>query len=338
MPTSAITVRESRHWLRNILIRMAAVLAITAAVGAVYQAIGTERDRRTYPMPGERVDVGGYWMHIYCMGHGSPTVILDSGLGDSYITWDKVQPRIAQFTLVCSYDRAGLGYSDSSPRPRTSREMAEELHTLLHKARIPPPYILMGHSMAGYNVRLYQSLYPGEVVGMVLVDASHPEQRNRFPPALNDLDRSWVREEEFLEFTMPFGLPRLLGFCGNKASVRAVDCSFHSVREGVSELKGFSISAAQAAKTGLLGDMPLAVLSHDPAMPQPDLPEDLVQPVNDAWQKMQEELAHLSTRGTREVATKSGHYIQLDRPELVIEAVHRVFSQASESNFAAGPN
>jgi pimeloyl-ACP methyl ester carboxylesterase len=337
MPSSAVYTQTSRHWLRNIFIGMAVVLALAAAVGAAYQAIGTERDRRADPMPGELVDVGGYKMHIDCVGQGSPAVILDSGLGDGYITWEKVQPKIAEFTRVCSYDRAGLGYSDPSPRPRSSKDMAEELHALLHKAGIAPPYILVGHSMAGYNVRLCQSLYPGEVAGIVLVDASHPEQQKRFLPALNDLDKSWVREEEFLEFTMPFGLPRLLGLCSNKASVRAVDCSFHSVREGVSELKAFSISASQAAKTGSLGDMPLAVLSHDPTMPQPELPEDLVQPVNDTWQHMQEELAQLSTRGTHEIAKNSGHYIQLDRPELVIEAVHRVFAQAS-ANVAAGQN
>jgi len=192
--------------------------------------------------------------------------------------------------------------------------------------------------MAGYNVRLYQSLYSREVVGIVLVDASHPDQQRRFPPAMDDLHKSWLREEEFLAFTMPFGLPRLLGFCGDKGAVRVLDCSFHNAQERVSEIKMLSLSAAQVSKTGPLGNLPLAVLSHDPAMPQPDLPEDLVQPVNAAWQQMQEELAHLSTRGTHEVAKNSGHYIQLDRPELVVEAVHRVFTQASESSVALPGN
>jgi pimeloyl-ACP methyl ester carboxylesterase len=336
MSTTAASVKMSRHWLRNIVIGLVVLLAIGAATGAIYQAIGTERDRRSYPMPGDRVDIGGYRLHIYCIGQGSPAVILDSGLGDSYISWEKVQPQIAQFTRVCSYDRAGLGYSDSSPRPRTSRDMAEELHILLQNSGISSPYIFVGHSMAGYNVRIYQNLYPSEVAGIVLVDASHPEQEKRFPPELRDMDKSWVREEEFLELTMPFGLPRLLGFCGDKAQVRAVDCNFHSLREGIRVLKTFPISAEQAAKTGSLGDLPLAVLSHDPAMPQPDLPQDLVPPINQAWDQMQEELAHLSTRGTHEIAKNSGHYIQLDRPDLVIEAVHLVLAEASKSTQAAG--
>jgi pimeloyl-ACP methyl ester carboxylesterase len=278
-------------------------------------------------MPGQLVDVGGYKMHIDCMGQGTPTIILDSGLGDSFISWQQVQSKIAQSVRVCSYDRAGLGYSDSSPRPRTSKDFAEELHTLLHNAGILSPYVLVGHSMGGFDVRLYASLYRSEVAGMLLVDSSHPEQQKYLPPALNDMDATWLREQEFMEFTMPFGVPRLLGFCGNDAEARAAECNFHNAREGVAELKAVSESAAQAATAGTLGDMPLAVLSEDPDKPQPDLPEDLIKPASDAWQQMQDELAHLSTRGTRVIAKNSGHFIQLDRPDIVIEAVRKVVDQ-----------
>jgi pimeloyl-ACP methyl ester carboxylesterase len=285
-------------------------------------------------MPGKLVDVGGYKMHIDCTGQGSPTVILDSGLGDSYLTWRKVQPQIAQFTRICSYDRAGMGYSDSSRKLRTSREIAEELHALLHNAGVSPPYILVGHSMGGYDVRLYASLYGGDVTGMVLVDSSHPDQQKRLPPAINDLDAGWLREAEFLEFTTPFGLPRLLGFCSHDDEVRAADCNFHSARENVAELRAFPESAAQAAATGSLGNLPLAVLSHDPDKPQPDLPEDLVKPFHDAWAQMQEELAQLSTRSTHVIAKNGGHYIQLDRPDVVIEAVRNVVEQARQAHSA----
>lgn len=305
---------------------------VTLAVsGAAYQSISMTRDRRGHPMPGELIDVGGYKMHIDCIGQGTPTVILDSGLGDGYISWRRVQPQIAQFMRVCSYDRAGIGYSESSPRPRTSRDIAEELHALLHYAGIMPPYILVGHSMGGYDVRLYASLYRCEVAGMVLVDSSHPEQQKRFPPALNDLDASWLREQEFLEFSMPFGLPRVLGFCGSDPEVRASECNFHNSRESVAELKAIAKSAAQAASAGGLGDMPLAVLSQDPNSPQYDLPEDLVKPTNDAWQQMQRELVQLSSRGTQTIAKNSGHYIQLDRPDVVVDAIRKIVEQVRQS-------
>jgi pimeloyl-ACP methyl ester carboxylesterase len=341
MPATPIPSTISQSWLRR-AIRVLITLIVVALVAAfLYQNISETRERRFHPMPGQLVDIGGYKMHIYCTGQGSPTVILDAGMGDSFISWHKVQPEIAKFTRVCSYDRAGLGYSDTSPRPSTSKDFAQELHLLLQNAGITPPYILVGHSMGGFNVRLYASLYRheagSEVAGVVLVDSSHPEQQERLPPELNDLDATWLREQEFFEFTMPFGIPRLLGFCGNDAAVRAVDCNFHSVRESVAELKAISESAAQTAATGSLGDMPLAVLSHDPDMPQPDLPEDLVKPANDAWQQMQQELAHLSSKGRQVIAKNSGHYIQLDRPDLVIEAVRSLVNQARQPHLAPDP-
>jgi pimeloyl-ACP methyl ester carboxylesterase len=328
MPAIANSHGPTRPWLRMI-VRILVVLAVLlAGVGFLYQNISEARDRRFHPMPGQLVDVGGYRLHLDCAGQGSPVVILDSGMGDSYLSWRKVQPQIAQLTRVCSYDRGGLGYSDSSPRPRTSKVFAEELHTLLHNAGVSTPYVLVGHSMGGFDVRLFASLYRGEVAGMVLVDASHPEQQERLPPALNDLDATWLREQEFFESTMPFGVPRLLGFCGNDAAARAAECNFRSAREGVAELKAISESAAQTAVTGPLGDLPLTVLTHDPDIPQPDLPEDLVKPTSDAWQQMQKELVNLSRRGTQVIVKNSGHYIQLDRPEVVIDAIRNVVEQA----------
>ncbi|HXM66533.1 MAG TPA: alpha/beta hydrolase [Candidatus Acidoferrum sp.] len=320
-----------RPWLRIIVRSLIVFTVLLALAGFVYENVSEARDRRFNPMPGRLVDVGGYRMHLDCTGKGSPVVILDSGLGDSYISWHKVQPEIAKFTRVCSYDRAGLGYSDSSPNPRTSKVIAEELYALLHDAGVSGPFVLVGHSMGGYDVRLFASSHRNDVAGMVLVDASHPEQQKRFPPAVNDLDASWIREEEFLEFAMPFGIPRLLGFCGHDVEVRAAECNFHTSRTGVAELKAFRESAAQAATTGSLGDMPLAVLSHDPETPQPDLPEDLVKPTNDAWQEMQNELARLSARGAQVVAKNSGHYIQLDRPDVAIAGVRSVVDQVRQN-------
>lgn len=331
MPDTPIPTTISQSWLHRAVRVLLTLIIAVLVVGGLYENISETRERRFHPMAGQLVDIGGYKMHIYCAGQGSPTIILDAGMGDSFISWHKVQPEIAKFTRVCSYDRAGLGYSDSSPLPRTSRVIVDELHRLLQHTGITGTLILVGHSMGGFDVRLYASLYRNEVVGMVLVDSSHPEQQKRLPPALNDLDATWLREQEVFEFTMPFGIPRLLGFCGNDAAVRAVDCNFHSVRESVAELKAVSESAAQTAATGSLGDMPLVVLSHDPDTPQPDLPEDLVKPANDAWQQMQEELSHLSTRGKQVIARNSGHYIQLDRPDLVIKAVRSVVDQAREA-------
>jgi len=257
-------------------------------------------------------------------------VVLDSGLGDSYLSWRKVEPEIAKFTRVCSYDRSGLGYSDSSSRARTSQVISEELHSLLQAASIPPPYVIVGHSMGGYDVRVYTSLYRSEIAGMVLVDASHPDQENRFPPELKNLEGSWRREAEFVAYSMPLGIPRLLGLCEESAVARAADCNWHAAEEQLSEIRSFSESAAETAQTGSLSDLPLAVLSHDPDKPSNDLPADLAKSTNEAWEKMQEDLTHLSTRGTQTIAKNSSHYIQVDRPDVVVDAIRKIVGQARE--------
>jgi pimeloyl-ACP methyl ester carboxylesterase len=319
-----------RHWFRIILRALILLILVIAFGGFLYENVSEARDQRFNPMTGQRFDVGGFKMHIDCMGQGRPTVIFDSGLGDTYLSWQKVQPEIAKLTRACSYDRAGLGYSDPSPRPRTSKVIAEELHSLLRAAKVDPPYVLVGHSMGGYDVRIFASLYRDEVGGMVLVDASHPDQENRFPRELKDMEGGWIREAEFLAYTTPFGLPRLFGFCDDDPVRRAAECNFHSAREGLDEFKSFRQSAAETAATGTLGPFPLAVLSHDPDKPSAEFPPDLARQVNAAWEKMQEELAHLSIYGTQTIAKNSGHYIQVDRPDIVVDAVRSVVQQERE--------
>jgi pimeloyl-ACP methyl ester carboxylesterase len=336
--TNPASRSTSHPVFRRMVLLLIAFLLLLAVAGFFYENISEARDRRFNPLEGRLLDVGGRTMHIDCTGEGSPTVILDSGLGDSYLSWRKVQPEIAKFTRVCSYDRAGLGYSEPSSQPRTSKVIAEELHALLQAASVPPPYVIVGHSMGGYDVRVYTSRYRNEIVGMVLVDASHPDQENRFPAELKNMEGSWHREAQFIASTMPFGIPRLLGLCDNDAVTRAADCNWHSAREQLAEMSAFPESAAETAQTGSLSDLPLAVLSHDPDKPSGDLPPDLAKPTNEAWEKMQEELAHLSPRGTQTVAKNSAHYIQIDRPDVVIDAVRNIVEQArpAQSQSALG--
>jgi len=331
MNSSGSASAPAQPWPRRLFRGFVILVLLLAGAGFLYQNASEARDRRFHHMAGQLVEVAGRKMHINCTGQGRPTVILDAGLGDTYLSWQKVQPEIANAVQVCSYDRAGIGYSDPSPHARTSKVIATELHALLQAADIPPPYILVGHSMGGYDVRVYAGMYRTEVVGMVLVDASHPDQENRFPAELKSMEGTWNREAEFLEYATPFGVPRLLGLCDEDAALRAAECNWHTERERRAEMKSFSQSAVEAAAVTSLGDIPLAVLSHDPDKPSAELPADLAKPINQAWEKMQEELGHLSTRGTQSIAKNSSHYIQLDRPELVIEAVRGVVEQARQA-------
>src|ERR1700738_3713684 len=151
---------------------LVAVLSITVAVSGQQVANGdSSLADAAYARPGQLVDAGGFRLNLYCMGNGSPTVVFDSGWGDWAPAWSKVQPEVAKWTRACSYDRAGAGFSDPGPMPRTSGRIAEELRTALHHAGIAGPYILVGHSFGGDNVRTFADLYMREVAGLVLVDA-----------------------------------------------------------------------------------------------------------------------------------------------------------------------
>jgi pimeloyl-ACP methyl ester carboxylesterase len=264
-------------------------------------------------------------MHINCMGHGPPTVILDSGLSDSSLSWYKVQPQVSQFATVCSFDRAGLGWSDSSPKARNSGVFVEELHSLLINAKISPPFVLVGHSMGGLDARIYAGRYRSEVAGVVLVDSTHPDLADRLP-ALKTALAKWERQLKHQEYLMPLGIPRLLGWCGSdppeiRAEMRTVECNLSRIRETLAECESiWNQSAVDARKVTTLGDIPLVVLSEDPAKNAPEFLS--------VFEASQEELARLSSNSTRTVAYRSGHQIQKERPDLVVAAVQRVVNES----------
>jgi len=155
---------------KRFLIRAAALVALLCVAGAVYQALSERRDLREHPAPGELVDVGGHRLHLHCVGSGKPTVLLEAGLGNDVNHWSLVQLAVAEFTRVCAYDRAGLGWSDPGPLPRDAPRVVDELGRLLERSGESPPYVLVGHSNGGPYVRLYAAAHPERIAGLVLVD------------------------------------------------------------------------------------------------------------------------------------------------------------------------
>jgi pimeloyl-ACP methyl ester carboxylesterase len=241
---------------------------------------------------------------------------------------DKVQPEVAQFTRVCSFDRAGLGWSEPSPNPRNSGVFAEELHTLLHNAKIDGPFVLSGHSMGGYDVRIFASRFASEAIGMVLVDSTHPDYANQLPELRTDLEK-WRRQLRAQEFLMLFGLPRLMGWCGNgppeiQAKLQTIECNVSRLREAIAEcLSMWDESAAQTRATSSLRNLPLVVISEDPARnTQAFLP---------VFEAGQQNLASLSSNSDRMTAIGSRHQIQRDRPDIVIAAIKQLVQQARHS-------
>src|SRR4051812_26628883 len=174
-PKAEKVTQRKRSQARRIgrtLIGLLGVTVVLGLLGAAYESVSEAADARAYPPPGQMVDVGGYRLHINCVGAGSPTVVIEAGQGDSSVSWSSwVQPRVATTTRVCTYDRAGMGYSDPGPLPRTAERFAQELHTLLLRADEPGPYVLVGHSLGGLTVRIFAHEYPADVLGVVLVDS-----------------------------------------------------------------------------------------------------------------------------------------------------------------------
>lgn len=273
------------------------------------------------------MDVGGFRMHLVCEGEGSPAVILEAGAADLWTTWFRVQPELARTTRVCSYDRAGIGYSDPGPLPRSRRRTVEELRTLLARAGVPPPYILVGHSFGGLNVRLYAALHPEEVAGLVLVDSSHEDHWKKAPREFRQRYRKQMEEERLQAERARQGEPMPpIAYAPDELSLRV-----RRQIAAVSRRPAWYIASHQESLIAEEGakafaglprtlDIPLVVLSagsrQRPEWRSPELHERWVR----IARELQDDLASRSTRSRHLVVEGAGHYIHWDRPEVVVEA------------------
>lgn len=240
---------------------------------------------------GHLVDVGDRRLHISCSGRGVPVVIMDSGLNMTMETWGVVPSGVAQFTRVCTYERAGLGESDPGPIPKTTQQIADELHTLLRNAGVPGPYVMVGHSVGGLNVRLFASEHPEEVAGMVLVDASHEDEYYRIAALMPaDKREKYLRHEG----------------------------------GGNTEKVDLLASAEQIKRSAPLPKIPLIVLTAVQSEGPPDEARMRLHV------ELQSELARLLPSGQQTVVKDSGHFIQLNQPQAVIDAVRAVVGAARE--------
>jgi pimeloyl-ACP methyl ester carboxylesterase len=327
--TAAPPVRRGR-WRRIVgRIFLGIVLLIVAGVSAAaaYNFWAVRHYQALYPAPGKLYSVDGHRMHLYCTGAGSPTIVLEAGLGNDFRIWDLVQPELSTLTRVCSYDRAGVGWSDPRPGPRDSNSIAEQLHGLLLAAGIKEPVVLMGHSIAGLHLREYASKYPGEVVGMVLVDPTTPGQFDRMPPVMREQLHKSEQQLAWLRPLVPLGIVRLAGQCGATPPAGLGghkdwylgdnNCSPSFLPTILSEMDGIEASSQEVAKTGTFGDMQILIFSQDPAVKQPGISEDLRARVSTVWYALHEELKGISSRARRIVAKGSTHYVQIDRPDLL---------------------
>jgi len=270
-------------------------------------------------MPGRLYDIGNLRLHMNCMGEGGPTVLFDAGLGGFSLEWLAIQRQLAATVRTCAYDRAGYGWSDMGPSPRSTSQIVDEFERLLKEAALPPPYILVGHSFGGYNVQYYAKAHPGKVVGVVLIDSSHTEQSERIPEVIVKRVRS--RRPRMITF---FNNPGI--FEKYPEDVRDEAMLLMGTRKAVvtqqRELANFTYSATEVE---FLGDafpaVPLVVITRG-RQEWADTPLGDSQEKN--WREMQDELVNLSPFGRHVYAESSGHMVHLEQPRLVAEVIREM--------------
>lgn len=296
-------------FLKRGLLQLSLFIFALAITGMIYQTAATEADQRKYPPPGILVNVAGHKMHIYCMGEGSPTIILDHAGGGSSMDWTLIQPRLAEHTRVCAYDRAGYGWSDYNPAPRTLEQQVSELHGLLEGANEKGPYIFVGHSYGARVGRVFAAKYPEKVTGMVLMDAGFLYDDPRYPAQTlseYESENNMIRTANWLA---PFGLVRLLRpiIMSDPAfdlpeqtqlantSFAATSRYWQSLND---QIEALPIVFQEERQVTSLGDIPLlALVSTEP---------------NDAahkiWRQANIEMADLSTNGSHHIVEGATHF------------------------------
>ncbi len=299
----------SRRVLFPVCSAVLALLAGTAIPGASPAA-------PVFAIPGKLVDVGGYRLHIYCEGKGLPAIIFDSGTGGFSLEWARVQKVLSRRTRVCSYDRAGYGWSDMGPLPRTSERITGELHTLLVRADETGPYILAGHSFGGYNAQLFARNYPEETAGLVLIDSSHPEQIDRMPSKKSATParsmpgaRSYIVTKHIMHPNFPDEMALIASRIMN---------SWHHTSTWREEMMVFPMSAKQVLASRPMPAVPVVVLTRGRRIWPNNAYGDEMERV---WMELQDELSQLSDNSVHLIAERSGHSIHLDQPGIVITAM-----------------
>jgi pimeloyl-ACP methyl ester carboxylesterase len=322
------------------------LVALLSCVGAAYQVIGAGRDARRFPQRGRSVQAGNVRLNIDCSGNGSPSIILDSGMGvPAVMSWRKIQSEVAEFSRVCSYDRAGYGWSEVGPKPRTSLQIAHELRALLDAATEKGPYLMVGHSFGGNNVRVFTGMYPSDVVGMVLVDAEHGDEQRRLEELLPVSIKEQVKRRDhwnarldrlLTPLTFHLGIDRFQTAFGSRGLDEPSKQFQHEYfyleartdAAAMAEDEVDSVSWEQVKTAGNLGDRPLIVLTAGKEYdPDPLLTNEQTERENRLWiDDLQAGLAHLSTHGKQIVLEDSGHMIPFQRPDAIVSAIREVWS------------
>ncbi len=304
---------------------------------SVWNLAVTRWQHARYPVPGDFYSIDGRRMHLYCTGTGSPVIVIEAGLGSSWLGWQTVQPKLSALTRVCTYDRSGQGWSEPRLGLRDAEAIAQQLHALLNQAGVQRPMVLLGHSVGGLYVREYAWEFPSEVAAVALIDSSSPHQIDELPGWRTGYEtdlRNDARDLPWQKLRDWSGWERLMGRCHDTpekglenlaGQYNAQMCRPEYEGADLGELAGFEAAGKQAARLASFGKVPLLIISQDPDLRKKGMTSNAVagRPV---WAREQEALKSLSPLSWRVIARGSGHGIQNDRPDLVLAEVARLLS------------
>lgn len=323
------------RWTKRALVVLGCIAAIALITGTAAEAVMRAQTARRYPVKGRLVDIGGRRLQLDCRGTGSPTVILEAGLDyNGSLSWAAVHDSIARTTRVCAYSRAGIMWSDPSPQPFDARAVARDLHAALVAAGESPPWISVGHSLGGPYAMLFTRQFGAEVRGLVLVDASHPDQFSHFRQATGKAMEPATGLMAFGSAVAWTGIIRLTNFGAPESwPTEAVEVPRaylpQSVHALLAETRALPATLAAAGEARDLGSRPLVVLTAA-RQPGPEAlaamgftPEQWARK-EEAWRALHDDEAKWSSASEHEVVDDASHYIQFDRPEVVIKAVREV--------------
>jgi pimeloyl-ACP methyl ester carboxylesterase len=309
-------------WVASIFGGVSALVGL----GIIYQTLAENEDRKRLSPAGQLFDIGGSRLHAICQGQGTPTVILEAGLSSTHLDWSRVIPEIAKNTRVFAYDRGGYGWSDPCPKPRTGLRMVRELHTLLQKAGISSPYILVGHSYGGLLVRLYASQYPEEVAGIILVDGSPEDQRKHFPKPKSIRVRISQEVEWQIYRLRPIlariGIIRLRKLPNGYIKALPEEMKLPATALGLqsraydwlwTEEPAIEATCEEIRNSVIPDHIRASVLAAGKSIP--------IDEFQNIWLRLQHELSQKIPNCTYQIVEGSGHFIQLEQPKKVVEAV-----------------
>jgi pimeloyl-ACP methyl ester carboxylesterase len=317
MTRTAKPAKRSARIARKIGLGALCVLAGLSVLGAIYQAVGQALDRRAAPAPGRMLEVGGAAMHIHCTGAGNPTVVLEAGATGFAQRWAWVQPRLAARARVCSYDRAGMGWSEDEGA-HDGVASAERLRALLSAAGEAGPYMLVGHSIGGAYIRIFADRYPEEVVALAFVDPNHPDQLERYPASARAAQERFSKVLSVASKLSYVGLPRAANLIGRldaglpEADYRAARMFASAprhLRASHEELEAWGATMDAARKSRPLGALPLVVISATAKI------KGMSGEIMELTGQMHAEIAGLSTRGRRVLLEGADHFSVMTRRE-----------------------